>query len=392
MSRARELAAGLFLVVFGLALAAGTAEVGVRLLHLEPDRFWEPDPLLGTRLIAGKSGWWTQEDREFVVPVEINEQGWRDVLHPVEKPAGTVRVLVLGDSFSEALQVPLEDSFPRRLEAELDERLDAPVEVLNAGISGFGTAGQLLLLRRDGVAYRPDVVLVAFFPGNDVMNNSPDLETTLLPVYDEDGRLEKVVSGKVPREGSPGGLKAILARSKAFRYARRRLVTGHPGLARRVGAGRPAAAGDNGGVPTGYQVYTTPDARWQLAWERTAALLAAMQAEAAAMDARLAVAVVSSREEVYPDLWAEARQAHPGMQEGVWDVDAPRRRVVEICRNLGIPVVELTPIMRERRDGEMLHFPRDGHWTPAGHRVAATAMANFLVKQGLLTKDTEGDS
>jgi lysophospholipase L1-like esterase len=379
----------LLLSLFGLALAAGALEVGVRALHLEPDRFWEADPLTGSRHIAGKSGWWTQEDREFVTAVQINEQGLRDVSRPLEKPRGTLRLLVLGDSFAEALQVPLEQSFARLLEVELNRLQGAHVEVVNAGISGFGTAGELLLLRRDGARYRPDVVLLAFFPGNDVMNNSPELETTLVPVYAEDGTLERVVSSKKPRP-LRGILRKALARSKAYQYLRRRLVTGHPDLARRVGLLRGAdepASGD--GVPAGYRVYAPADVTWQSAWAHTQRLLEALQAETRRLGAKLVVVVVTSREEVYPQYWEEVRQTYPAMQQGTWDVDAPRRRVVELCRQRGIPVLELAPIMRARRDGEPLHFHRDGHWTAAGHRVAAGAMANFLVKEGILAKNTE---
>jgi len=63
--------AGVMLAGLGLVFAVGMLEVGVRSLHLVPDRFWEPDPVVGVRLIPGHRGWWTQEDREFVVPVEI---------------------------------------------------------------------------------------------------------------------------------------------------------------------------------------------------------------------------------------------------------------------------------------------------------------------------------
>ena len=391
MGRTTELIAGLVLALVGLVFAAAALEVGVRVLHLEPDRFWEPDPLLGTRHIPGKSGWWTQEDREFVVPVQINEQGWRDVPRAVEKPAGATRILVLGDSFSEAMQVPVEQSFPRRLEEELNKGSKRPVEVVNTGISGFGTAGELLLLRRDGARYAPDVVLLAFFPGNDVMNNSPTLEKTLIPAYGPDGAVQKVVSAD-PQRQPRGFFSKLLARSKAYQYARRRLVTGHPDLARRLGLGnaeKTALAGD--GIPPGYLVYAPPDAAWQEAWSHTETLIDATNAQAKAMGSRLAVAVVSSREEVYPEWWDEARQTYPAMQGRTWDVDAPRRRIVELCKARGIPVLELAPVLRAQRGGEPLHFHRDGHWTAAGHRIAAESMANFLVKEGLLTKDTEGD-
>ena len=154
MGRSRELIAGLVLAFVGLLFAAVALEVGVRILHLEPDRFWEPDALIGSRHIAGKAGWWTQEDREFVVPVAINAQGWRDVERPASKPEGTLRVLVLGDSFAEAMQVPLEDSFPRRLEAELNGMQKKPVEVVNTGLSGFGTCCMFTYFRE----YRRQII------------------------------------------------------------------------------------------------------------------------------------------------------------------------------------------------------------------------------------------
>ncbi|MFN8644891.1 MAG: SGNH/GDSL hydrolase family protein, partial [Candidatus Binatia bacterium] len=62
MSSARgRLLGGLVLALFGAAMALVVLEVGVRALHLVPDRFWRPDAKLGTALIPGASGWWTQE-------------------------------------------------------------------------------------------------------------------------------------------------------------------------------------------------------------------------------------------------------------------------------------------------------------------------------------------
>ena len=79
MPRARDLLAGAALAGVGILFALVMLEMGVRWMHLVPDRFWEPDPVLGARLIPGMRGWWTQEDREFVVPVQINHLWLRDV-------------------------------------------------------------------------------------------------------------------------------------------------------------------------------------------------------------------------------------------------------------------------------------------------------------------------
>src|SRR5215470_13905708 len=120
-------------------------------MHLVPDRFWEPDAVLGVRLIPGSHGWWTQEDREFVVPVSINDNGQRDIDRQLAKPPGTYRILVLGDSFVEAMHVPLESTFTRQLEQQLNRtQRSQRMEVIAAGVSGYGTASEVLYFEREG--------------------------------------------------------------------------------------------------------------------------------------------------------------------------------------------------------------------------------------------------
>ncbi len=95
------------------------------------------------------------------------------------KPPGSFRVAVLGDSFIEAFQVPDEQTFCARLESGLQDcsaLAGRQVEVLNFGVSGYGTAQELLMLRHYVWQYQPDLVLLAFFPGNDLRNNSAELE------------------------------------------------------------------------------------------------------------------------------------------------------------------------------------------------------------------------
>jgi hypothetical protein len=99
-----------------------------------------------------------------------NSRGFRNTRdYPYEKPAGTVRVLSLGDSHTQGNEVQQEETFSAVLERALAAR-GQPAEVLNAGVSGFGTAEQLVLLENEGVKYRPDVVVLAFF-ANDFDDN-----------------------------------------------------------------------------------------------------------------------------------------------------------------------------------------------------------------------------
>jgi hypothetical protein len=99
-----------------------------------------------------------------------NKQGFRDTRDfPYQKPAGTVRVLVLGDSHAQGYEARQDHTFSAVLEKYLRSR-GVAAEVLNAGVSGFSTAEELALLENEGYRYQPDYVVLAFF-GNDYEDN-----------------------------------------------------------------------------------------------------------------------------------------------------------------------------------------------------------------------------
>jgi lysophospholipase L1-like esterase len=95
-----------------------------------------------------------------------NAQGFRDdENYEHRKPDGLRRVLVLGDSQTQGFEVRQSSTFAKVLENRLRNKgIDA--QVLNTGMSGFGTAEELMYLEHEGIKYHPDAVVLAFF-GND---------------------------------------------------------------------------------------------------------------------------------------------------------------------------------------------------------------------------------
>ena len=122
--------------------------------------------------IPGSSGWsqrCLQGKPEFRTFVRINGLGLHDREIPYARSAAR-RILVLGDSFTEAFQVELDEGFSKRLKASLNapDPPGARVEIVNAGVSGWGTDNALLFFQTEGWRYRPDVVMLVFNTGNDV--------------------------------------------------------------------------------------------------------------------------------------------------------------------------------------------------------------------------------
>jgi lysophospholipase L1-like esterase len=115
--------------------------------------------------------------------VEISAQGFRNPIVEIPKPGSTYRVLVLGDSVAFGWGVSEADCFPRVVERTLraagwpgDGRT---VEVINAGVPGWGAPNELLFLRDEGMALDPDLVLVTL-----VNNDLTDVLQAIAPSDD----------------------------------------------------------------------------------------------------------------------------------------------------------------------------------------------------------------
>ncbi len=91
-----------------------------------------------------------------------NSLGFRDREHSIEKPPGTYRILVLGDSITQGFGIEAnEDVFTSVLETKLRTK-GVNAEVLNFGVSGYNTEQEVETLREKGVPFDPDLVVLAF--------------------------------------------------------------------------------------------------------------------------------------------------------------------------------------------------------------------------------------
>ena len=158
----------ILLLMVTLPAALLIAEILVRWLRLAPEvyeiqagRFsLSSNPLLGYELVpffeSNASG------PMFDFAGKANSLGFRDRDHPLVKPKGVYRVLVLGDSIVQGLYVPSSrDILTAVLERALLEQGDS-VEVLNFGVSGYNTRQEVEMLREKGLPFNPDLVVLVF--------------------------------------------------------------------------------------------------------------------------------------------------------------------------------------------------------------------------------------
>jgi SGNH hydrolase-like domain, acetyltransferase AlgX len=358
----------------------------------EATLYMEHDPRLGWRHRPGARA--TYHRREYTTEVAINARGLRDAERDYTASEGTFRVLALGDSFVEGYTVPQEETVTQVLERTVGGP-GCPAEVLNAGHAAYSTDQEYVFYLDEGVKYAPQVVLL-FFYYNDILSNTisnyfgspkPRLER-------RDGRMvltnEPVPHPAPPDPAStarPAPLRTLKG-SVALEWLRDRLARGAPraynALARlRLWEPLGGDTVEKGDQLRVYKRRRQPEV--EEAWTRTGDILEALAREAKAHGARFAVVYVPSRMETSDRDWELTRLSY-GLEEGVWDRGLVARRVAEIGRIAGFPVLDLTLALREATGGVLgePYLLYDGHWNARGHRAAAGAVASFLRAQGWL--------
>ena len=95
------------------------------------------------------------------VDVAINSKGLRDREFAYARTPGTLRILMLGDSFTEGWGVELKDTFSKRLERLYAAR-GVTTEVINAGVGNYNTVMEVNYFLDEGRKYDPDIVVLNF--------------------------------------------------------------------------------------------------------------------------------------------------------------------------------------------------------------------------------------
>ncbi len=163
--RRREGLMRVALILVSSALAFGVAEIALRIVYPIHGVIVDSDPRYLFRLRPGSSKIHieTKTDRRKV-RVEVNRRGFRG---PELESSPERRVVIYGDSFIAAEFSPWEKSLAPRLAAHLSAADGERVEVVNAGVFGYGPDQAYLRMVDEIDVLEPDLVILALFAGND---------------------------------------------------------------------------------------------------------------------------------------------------------------------------------------------------------------------------------
>jgi hypothetical protein len=394
--RGRLLLGRLAAVLFGILVPLLLLEASLRMFgpwmpgNYDTGAYLVRNEALGHFHVPNFDGW--IKSREFTTHVKISPLGLRDRRTSYAKPPGTLRVLFLGDSFVEAVQVEQWQGVAERLEAELNKDSSRPVEVINGGVAAYGTGQEMLLLDQEVYKYQPDVVLLLFFVGNDVTNNNyrlelwdSNLKLALKPYWDLDkeGNLREI-------PGPPPNPPTGFAQTMRDNFLLYNVV--ETGVFNKLNQNYPREQLEAvGGVKTPLTgLYDTqPDGEWERAWKISEALLGKIRDRSTELGVPFVIAGGPEWRTLDPDAWRdEIEKSNPKsnrLNNGRLAITAPTDQLGEIASRLGVPYIDLLPPFQAatQAGGGPFYYDFDKHWTAAGHDVAARAIGNALRKLGV---------
>jgi hypothetical protein len=356
----------LALLVSGL-MALAVLEVGLRLIGMGPpttlNRF---DPATGWSNKRATAMWTNTPDRGKV-HFSFNAHGLREGEDVTpEKPAGTTRIVVLGDSFTLGRYLAQDELFLDKLEG-LYSAAGHQIQLVNTGSEGFATDQQVTWLLEHGDDWKPDVVLLMPYE-NDLYWCGQSTYTGInKPRFTPDGVREAT---KLDNTLDRGLIKDSAIGRKLFRRP-----------------GAPTFQPGSRSIPEEFGVVLDDmPAFMDDALARAEGAMKALVAKCADLGAELVVAPIPAETAIYP---ADKERLGKALGLGglAWSGDNAVERVTQVSLAAGVPaerIVDMRPTFRAHdADGGALYYDKDWHLAPLGNTVLARFLGEELARLGL---------
>ncbi|MCA9127427.1 MAG: SGNH/GDSL hydrolase family protein [Planctomycetales bacterium] len=328
-----------------LSILAGLtgSELILRLfVEQESKRLAVYDEVLGWRGRPYGEGTYVIKADGIRVPFRYNNLGFRDEI--VSPRLRFPRIMMLGDSFVESLEVPFENSFPALTENRLKKEFGS-CEVVSVGSQGYSTAQELLAYRRYHPIVEPDAVMLFFYCGNDFEDNLRRNFAYLDESNDLTFPNTKEANWKIQFKH----FQRWLYESSHVVFLLKNTLQSWTNLE----------------ITPQAKKVTSSGAEYQR--EITSQLLLRLAKEVRASGAKFSVVIIPERDRLL---------------EG--NIERPRV-VAELCAAEGIDCLDLTPFLSEQH-----YFEHDVHFNDAGHKRTADLVVEFARKHALIGQKASG--
>ena len=372
----------IFLVLI-LAFIIGESSIRLYLFLSKRNRpIWIPDFYLGA--VHAKENQFVYRYSDGSARNISNSFGLIGPQVSIKKPEGIKRIAILGDSYTEALQVPYQDNFCMGMEAILNKRRlgNKGIEVLNAGLAGYSPLAEYIYYKRNISVFKPDLVVLQIF-ANDVFDDNKfgsmaDFDSQGLPLrlrifwpdsrndanwnrgirsyLVEHSRLAEYIYLKAVKSQKKSKLNRLMNAKEEFNDQNQFFI-----------------------IDSGNILFKDNKFKDKL-WSKTRKYIASLNNLVRDSGARFMVFYIPMEGQLLMGKYSV--HVYSSAQNLPFNRDF-NFLLKEFCEKEKIPYLDLQDDFQLHSE-KMLYLETDGHLTKTGHRVVAYSLAEFIIKNNLL--------
>jgi hypothetical protein len=296
-----------------------------------------------------------------------------------KKKKDSIRILTLGDSFSVSLR-DKKQNYNNMLQQKFNENGKPDVEIVNAGMEAMGPGYYWHMLKKYGDLFKPDLVLVGFFVGN-------DFEEADFSVYIGNFIIEpKDLYKRYAKYDQFRHLRLYrLLKNKYARYrdAQRKKEEKTQQPAQQVGTFSQETFLE---VEKKRSWMFDKDNRQLLhqQWRECSEIFLKMKDWCDRRQIKLVIAILPEQFQVDQELRQAVLKKYRHIAPENLDLSYPDNLIVNFCRTHNIYCLDMLEPFQEQGKTRPLYILRDSHWNPAGNLLAADLIFDYLEKNHLV--------
>lgn len=336
---------------------------------------WQFDELFGSKLIPNQKGVFVGHTNEYKIPIVVNGEGFVDKDHQINNEDNAYRILIIGDSFAENFQVPYEKSYAYLLNRWLNQRYDFPIEIITLGIGNSGTVSHYLALKNIGAKYKPNLVIHIFYTGNDIFNNSKELQkVNTIPYANFDNEKLTIQPPINTQQGLIKELKNILKNKSMIVWL---ILNAKGEMLNR----KDLHLTD---YPLEYDIYNHNYSEAFInAWQITLKLILEIKKETKLMNANYLFVSTANNEQINIEIWDKIKKTYPLLSDKKMDLEKPDKILASYCEENKINCLFLfNNFLNYKLNNPKIltHYPKDGHWNEIGSKIVADSLEKEIEK------------
>ena len=313
-------------------------------------------------------------EAEFSILVKTNSHGLRGNEYSYEKPPNVTRIFGLGDSFQFGFGVENNETYMSIIEGSLNKKANASgswmqYEMLNAGVSGYGTLQELRLFEEEGKKYSPDIVILSFY-ANDLGDNEETSNRCIM--FARNGYL---VDERMINPG-PISFKArvfLNQHSDLYCHLRNVALKVSPGLR------LPEIENLTTNQYTILRHYQkgVHDEKTLERLNLTFSIIGQLKQAVESQGAKLVIVIIPERFQVDTGEWKGIVKKY-GLDEKDFDLGRLGSDIKEFASSENITVIDMLPQLQEEGKSTKLYNYIDAHLNVEGHASAAKIIESGL--------------